>query len=443
MPVYPSGGSSTLPSDFRPETYGAQGNGTSDDTNGLQSAINAAASANGRVLLSNKTYAFTALSVPSFVKIQGAGVFGVYDTFASGIGNFTPGLAPWLKGSVLKCMQTGNAAAITITGESSAVDLADFGLTWNTLFATTGHGISANPGSNKNGLSNSEWRNVHVFGTDGNSYGFDIANAAQCDYFHLRNWGGGLLRFSQDLGSQYGNSSFFGCMTKTFVRGSAHGTYLRSVAGNATRLSFYGSECNALDAAAAYPARAPFNTLLAPNAAQNLFKADTGAVRGTSFVGCAWDVGNNAAIGMPVFGGSTLHGGQFIDPGSWFTVGQSYENLSINTWAAPGDSGNGILPMNINQMSTITGNLTLTATTNFWFRRADATTGNITVTLPAANLTKGRQFLVKKVDASANTVTVSRAGADTIDGATTVVLSAQWQKVSVMSNGTSWDVVGQ
>lgn len=80
---------------------------------------------------------------------------------------------------------------------------------------------------------------------------------------------------------------------------------------------------------------------------------------------------------------------------------------------------------------------------NIFHVRMDATAGARTVTLPAALSYEGRQILVTKIDSSANAVTVAAAGADTIQGAASVALAAQWSKVLVISNGTNgWDVVG-
>jgi hypothetical protein len=76
----------------------------------------------------------------------------------------------------------------------------------------------------------------------------------------------------------------------------------------------------------------------------------------------------------------------------------------------------------------------------------DATAGAITLNLPAANIgagsfplgaTFGNIFYIKKIDVSANAVTITRAGADTIEGANTLVLAAQWDKVVLVSDGVS------
>jgi hypothetical protein len=88
-----------------------------------------------------------------------------------------------------------------------------------------------------------------------------------------------------------------------------------------------------------------------------------------------------------------------------------------------------------------TGNYTATANDSIIF--ADCTTGNLTITLPAANV-DGAGFScglrIKRIDSSANSVTISRAGADTIDGGTTFVLGAL-QAADLESDGVSkWGI---
>lgn len=73
--------------------------------------------------------------------------------------------------------------------------------------------------------------------------------------------------------------------------------------------------------------------------------------------------------------------------------------------------------------------------------RADATGGNITVNLPAASGRAGRMYIVKKVDSSVNTVTIDANASETIDGATTVVLTTQYEVKRLVCNGTNWDLV--
>jgi hypothetical protein len=67
----------------------------------------------------------------------------------------------------------------------------------------------------------------------------------------------------------------------------------------------------------------------------------------------------------------------------------------------------------------------------------DATGGNITVTMLAAQLIKGVQYMIKKIDSSVNTVTIDGNGSETIDGATTLVLSTQYDSAIIISDGTN------
>lgn len=72
---------------------------------------------------------------------------------------------------------------------------------------------------------------------------------------------------------------------------------------------------------------------------------------------------------------------------------------------------------------------------------ANAASNNITVNLPAASGCTRRIYVIKKTDNSVNTVTVDANSTETIDGALTYVLTAQWESVTIQSNGTSWFVL--
>lgn len=82
-----------------------------------------------------------------------------------------------------------------------------------------------------------------------------------------------------------------------------------------------------------------------------------------------------------------------------------------------------------------TANYTLT--TSDRFITVDATSGNKSVFVPAAAGNTGIVWIVKKIDSSSNTVTIDPDASETIDGASTYVLTAQNQAVSFTSNGTN------
>lgn len=74
----------------------------------------------------------------------------------------------------------------------------------------------------------------------------------------------------------------------------------------------------------------------------------------------------------------------------------------------------------------------------------DATSGNIVVTLPTVAASIRKVFIIKKTDSSANTATVTRASSDTIDGATTYVLSTQYDSVTIESDsGIGWVILSK
>ena len=69
---------------------------------------------------------------------------------------------------------------------------------------------------------------------------------------------------------------------------------------------------------------------------------------------------------------------------------------------------------------------------------ADATAGNMTITLPGVD--SGRQVTVKKTDSSANTVTVTGATGN-IDGAANVILYSENESVTLVCDATNWFVI--
>ena len=71
------------------------------------------------------------------------------------------------------------------------------------------------------------------------------------------------------------------------------------------------------------------------------------------------------------------------------------------------------------------------------------TTGGTTrtATLPTALGIAGRQYTIKKVDAGIGLVVVDADGAQTIDGALAYTLYAQYDSVTIVSDGAVWWVV--
>jgi hypothetical protein len=70
-----------------------------------------------------------------------------------------------------------------------------------------------------------------------------------------------------------------------------------------------------------------------------------------------------------------------------------------------------------------------------------ATGGALTETLPSAVNIAGKLYTIKRTNAGANAVTVGTTSSQTIDGATTRVLGAQYESVTVLSDGANWVIV--
>jgi hypothetical protein len=84
-------------------------------------------------------------------------------------------------------------------------------------------------------------------------------------------------------------------------------------------------------------------------------------------------------------------------------------------------------------IATVTSNTTLTAAHHTVL--CDATSGNITITLPSAASSTRRIYVIKKIDSSANTVSF------TADGGT-ITLSAQYEGKQIQSNGSNFYITG-
>ena len=89
---------------------------------------------------------------------------------------------------------------------------------------------------------------------------------------------------------------------------------------------------------------------------------------------------------------------------------------------------------------TVTANYTVAE--DVWLVEADASGGALTVTIPLSANRRGRQIAVVKTDTSFNVVTIARSGTDTLNTATSLVLSGQHHSVTLGANGkTLWYII--
>ena len=71
----------------------------------------------------------------------------------------------------------------------------------------------------------------------------------------------------------------------------------------------------------------------------------------------------------------------------------------------------------------------------------DATSGAVTLDLPAAADNEGTLVTVKKLDSSVNAITVDANASETIDGTATKTLSTQYETLRLVCDGTEWWVI--
>ncbi len=64
-----------------------------------------------------------------------------------------------------------------------------------------------------------------------------------------------------------------------------------------------------------------------------------------------------------------------------------------------------------------------------------------TVTLPSASANAGRVYQIKNIDVQGDDITIDGNGSETIDGDTTYVLSAYKNSITIVSDGTNWNVI--
>jgi hypothetical protein len=81
-----------------------------------------------------------------------------------------------------------------------------------------------------------------------------------------------------------------------------------------------------------------------------------------------------------------------------------------------------------------------TATSSDHVILCDASGGSFTITLPAASGVSGIIYHIKKTDSSGNAVTVDGNASETIDGATTRIISTQYDSMMIICDGSSWHI---
>ena len=92
-------------------------------------------------------------------------------------------------------------------------------------------------------------------------------------------------------------------------------------------------------------------------------------------------------------------------------------------------------------LSTSTKTTSYTVSTSDAVVFANASSGNVTITLPLAASSTGYRFYIKRVDNSANTCTIACSGSDTLDGQSSLAVSVQYTSLTVVTDGNAWYII--
>lgn len=110
---------------------------------------------------------------------------------------------------------------------------------------------------------------------------------------------------------------------------------------------------------------------------------------------------------------------------------------NVTAGAALGDNGIGT-GIYLKSNSKTSG---YTAVETDFFIPVNASGGAVTIALPAAASNNGKVLVIKKTDSSGNAVTVDGNASETIDGATTLSLAAQYDTALIICDGSNWHIL--
>ncbi|MEW6647178.1 MAG: hypothetical protein AB1450_08275 [Pseudomonadota bacterium] len=124
----------------------------------------------------------------------------------------------------------------------------------------------------------------------------------------------------------------------------------------------------------------------------------------------------------------------------YYKIGESLRNIITGAGLTPSDTDLAQLEEALRRhagahVSLINSNTTL-GPQHAGLVLVDATSGNVTITLPAAATLAALGYEFRRTDTSASTVTIQRAGADTIESVTSIALVVRG-RVRLVADGVS------
>ena len=122
--------------------------------------------------------------------------------------------------------------------------------------------------------------------------------------------------------------------------------------------------------------------------------------------------------------------------GDIFTGGTIYGATNFTSTISSGGTDLNNLFQSKRVISAITNSVT--AINNYRYM-ASASTGNISIALPAASTSQNFEVVVKKTDSSDNSVIITSSSL--VDGATATTLTSQFESVTLNCDGLSWYII--
>lgn len=159
-------------------------------------------------------------------------------------------------------------------------------------------------------------------------------------------------------------------------------------------------------------------------------------IRGRRFTVVKVDASANA-VTVDALGAQTINGALTLALSTQWS-GVTLESDGANWVAATSGSSGGAVTQGIKTITVADTPYAVGATDAVIL--VDTTGGAVTVNLPAAAVA-GRTLTIKKVSSDVNAVTLDGNGAETIDGQTTQLLTAQYMSLTIISDGVGWDIL--
>jgi len=140
-----------------------------------------------------------------------------------------------------------------------------------------------------------------------------------------------------------------------------------------------------------------------------------------------------------------LEGGAYADSNNLFVISGKSGAIGIGHSFTPGTTTfksklavNGSIGTAIRKISGGGDTLDIDDSTIL----CDSTTLDVTITLPAASTATGRKYTIKRIDGSANAVDIDPNGTEKLEGSSSnYALSAQYDFVTIQSDGTEWWII--